>query len=235
MLKLVVVERLKMSLDVEVTEPWPWHYSFFFFPPLFQILSFFDLVRYCVSVCNQIACHLHIFVFKIKPCSVLSSSPHWGHVGHYWLCFFLFLPHSPSLPSVLHWETQGDVMYRKCFCQLNVRTYVLKNTRSIYCFFFFIIIFFCLFVYFSPVQSYICTSGPVTTSPSDILGVPQRNYFRKSTGATYCVQREIIVCVVIVHLQKKKEIYIYMYKRWIKFKPLYFFCNICITFAFKSL
>ncbi|XP_048111175.1 choline/ethanolaminephosphotransferase 1b isoform X2 [Alosa alosa] len=31
------------------------------------ILSFFDLVRYCVSVCNQIASHLHIFVFKIKP------------------------------------------------------------------------------------------------------------------------------------------------------------------------
>ncbi|KAM7006070.1 choline/ethanolaminephosphotransferase 1 isoform 1-T2 [Tautogolabrus adspersus] len=40
------------------------------------IISFFDLVRYCVSVCNQIACHLHIFVFKIKPCSVLSSAPH---------------------------------------------------------------------------------------------------------------------------------------------------------------
>ncbi|KAK6303114.1 choline/ethanolaminephosphotransferase 1-like [Coregonus clupeaformis] len=30
-------------------------------------LSIFDLVRYCVSVCNQIASHLHIFVFKIKP------------------------------------------------------------------------------------------------------------------------------------------------------------------------
>ncbi|KAK1901867.1 Choline/ethanolaminephosphotransferase 1 [Dissostichus eleginoides] len=40
------------------------------------IISFFDLVRYCVSVCNQIACHLHIFVFKIAPCSVLSSAPH---------------------------------------------------------------------------------------------------------------------------------------------------------------
>lgn len=40
------------------------------------IISFVDLVRYCVSVCNQIACHLHIFVFKIKPCSVLSSAPH---------------------------------------------------------------------------------------------------------------------------------------------------------------
>lgn len=32
-----------------------------------QFLSIFDLVRYCVSVCNQIASHLHIFVFKIKP------------------------------------------------------------------------------------------------------------------------------------------------------------------------
>nr|XP_046196713.1 choline/ethanolaminephosphotransferase 1-like isoform X2 [Oncorhynchus gorbuscha] len=31
------------------------------------ILSFVDLVRYCVSVCNQIASHLHIFVFRIKP------------------------------------------------------------------------------------------------------------------------------------------------------------------------
>ncbi|KAJ3602996.1 hypothetical protein NHX12_030740 [Muraenolepis orangiensis] len=30
------------------------------------ILSFFDLLRYCVSVCNQIASHLRIFVFKIK-------------------------------------------------------------------------------------------------------------------------------------------------------------------------
>lgn len=46
------------------------------FLSLLQIISFFDLVRYCVSVCNQIACHLHIFVFKIKPCSVLSSAPH---------------------------------------------------------------------------------------------------------------------------------------------------------------
>lgn len=41
-----------------------------------QILSFFDLVRYCVSVCNQIASHLHIFVFKIKP---LTTAPiHWS-------------------------------------------------------------------------------------------------------------------------------------------------------------
>ncbi|KAB5536705.1 hypothetical protein PHYPO_G00110530 [Pangasianodon hypophthalmus] len=31
------------------------------------VLSLFDLVRYCVSVCNQIASHLHIFIFKIKP------------------------------------------------------------------------------------------------------------------------------------------------------------------------
>ncbi|XP_050961280.1 choline/ethanolaminephosphotransferase 1b isoform X1 [Labeo rohita] len=30
------------------------------------ILSLFDLVRYCVSVCNEIASHLHICVFKIK-------------------------------------------------------------------------------------------------------------------------------------------------------------------------
>lgn len=32
-----------------------------------QVLSLFDLVRYCVSVCNQISSHLHIFIFKIKP------------------------------------------------------------------------------------------------------------------------------------------------------------------------
>ncbi|GAA6074508.1 choline/ethanolaminephosphotransferase 1b isoform X2 [Tachysurus ichikawai] len=31
------------------------------------VLSLFDLVRYCVSVCNQISSHLHIFIFKIKP------------------------------------------------------------------------------------------------------------------------------------------------------------------------
>lgn len=43
---------------------------------LLQIISFFDLVRYCVSVCNQIACHLHICVFKIKPCSPLTSASH---------------------------------------------------------------------------------------------------------------------------------------------------------------
>lgn len=30
------------------------------------ILSLFDLVRYCISVCNEIASHLHICVFKIK-------------------------------------------------------------------------------------------------------------------------------------------------------------------------
>ncbi|XP_061543625.1 choline/ethanolaminephosphotransferase 1b isoform X2 [Phycodurus eques] len=34
------------------------------------VLSLLDLLRYCVSVCNQIAGHLHIFVFKIKPCSL---------------------------------------------------------------------------------------------------------------------------------------------------------------------
>lgn len=32
------------------------------------ILSLFDLLRYCVSVCNQIAAHLHIHVFRIKGC-----------------------------------------------------------------------------------------------------------------------------------------------------------------------
>lgn len=39
-----------------------------------QVLSLFDLVRYCVSVCNQIASHLHIFVFKIKPVSIQWNS-----------------------------------------------------------------------------------------------------------------------------------------------------------------
>lgn len=43
---------------------------------LLQMISLVDLVRYCVSVCNQIACHLHICVFKIKPCSPLSSASH---------------------------------------------------------------------------------------------------------------------------------------------------------------
>lgn len=41
-----------------------------------QMISLLDLVRYCVSVCNQIASHLHICVFKIKPCSPLSSASH---------------------------------------------------------------------------------------------------------------------------------------------------------------
>ncbi|XP_036309224.1 choline/ethanolaminephosphotransferase 1 isoform X2 [Pipistrellus kuhlii] len=30
------------------------------------VFSLFDLIRYCVSVCNQIASHLHIHVFRIK-------------------------------------------------------------------------------------------------------------------------------------------------------------------------
>ncbi|KAM9443722.1 choline/ethanolaminephosphotransferase 1 isoform 2-T2 [Clarias gariepinus] len=34
------------------------------------MLSLFDLVRYCVSVCNQIASHLHIYIFRIKPVAV---------------------------------------------------------------------------------------------------------------------------------------------------------------------
>lgn len=38
-----------------------------------QILSLFDLVRYCVSVCNEIASHLHICVFKIKPQSTAAA------------------------------------------------------------------------------------------------------------------------------------------------------------------
>ncbi|KAF0034745.1 hypothetical protein F2P81_012503 [Scophthalmus maximus] len=44
------------------------------------IISFFDLVRYCVSVCNQIACHLHIFVFKIKPFALIFPSLRCLHV-----------------------------------------------------------------------------------------------------------------------------------------------------------
>ncbi|XP_029429138.1 choline/ethanolaminephosphotransferase 1 isoform X2 [Rhinatrema bivittatum] len=39
------------------------------------VLSLFDLVRYCVSVCNQIASHLHIQVFRIK-----SPSPQYNHL-----------------------------------------------------------------------------------------------------------------------------------------------------------
>ncbi|XP_072569393.1 choline/ethanolaminephosphotransferase 1-like isoform X1 [Paramormyrops kingsleyae] len=44
------------------------------------VLSSFDLVRYCISVCNQIASHLHIFVFKIRPPATISSQP--GHNHH---------------------------------------------------------------------------------------------------------------------------------------------------------
>uniref|UniRef100_A0ACB8F6F2 Choline/ethanolaminephosphotransferase 1 n=1 Tax=Sphaerodactylus townsendi TaxID=933632 RepID=A0ACB8F6F2_9SAUR len=38
------------------------------------IFSLFDLLRYCVSVCNQIASHLHIHVFRIK-----TPSTHFNH------------------------------------------------------------------------------------------------------------------------------------------------------------
>ncbi|XP_060087089.1 choline/ethanolaminephosphotransferase 1 isoform X2 [Heteronotia binoei] len=37
------------------------------------IFSLFDLLRYCVSVCNQIASHLHIHVFRIKTPSTHSN------------------------------------------------------------------------------------------------------------------------------------------------------------------
>lgn len=84
------------------------------FLSLLQIISFFDLVRYCVSVCNQIACHLHIFVFKIKPCSVLSSAPHWGHAGHYWLCPFPLAALISFLPCVFHVEMQGMTWCKVC-------------------------------------------------------------------------------------------------------------------------
>nr|XP_005987657.1 PREDICTED: choline/ethanolaminephosphotransferase 1 isoform X3 [Latimeria chalumnae] len=43
------------------------------------VFSLFDLVRYCVSVCNQIASHLHINVFKIKPPAVLSNQQRQNH------------------------------------------------------------------------------------------------------------------------------------------------------------
>ncbi|XP_041083501.1 choline/ethanolaminephosphotransferase 1-like isoform X2 [Polyodon spathula] len=43
------------------------------------VLSFFDLVRYCVSVCNQIASHLHIFVFKIMPPASVSNQQGQNH------------------------------------------------------------------------------------------------------------------------------------------------------------
>ncbi|KAA0714294.1 Choline/ethanolaminephosphotransferase 1 [Triplophysa tibetana] len=39
------------------------------------VLSAFDLVRYCVSVCNQIATHLNICVFSIQPPSPSSLKP----------------------------------------------------------------------------------------------------------------------------------------------------------------
>ncbi|XP_064156006.1 choline/ethanolaminephosphotransferase 1-like [Anguilla rostrata] len=42
-------------------------------------LSFLDLVRYCVTVCNQIASHLHIFVFKIKPPNTLPNQQGRNH------------------------------------------------------------------------------------------------------------------------------------------------------------
>ncbi|XP_042320211.1 choline/ethanolaminephosphotransferase 1 [Sceloporus undulatus] len=38
-----------------------------------MIFSLFDLLRYCVSVCNQIASHLHIHVFRIKTYSTYSN------------------------------------------------------------------------------------------------------------------------------------------------------------------
>ncbi|XP_063811018.1 choline/ethanolaminephosphotransferase 1 [Pseudophryne corroboree] len=37
------------------------------------VLSLFDLIRYSVSICNQIASHLNIEVFKIKPSATLSN------------------------------------------------------------------------------------------------------------------------------------------------------------------
>ncbi|XP_078500254.1 choline/ethanolaminephosphotransferase 1 isoform X1 [Lissotriton helveticus] len=37
------------------------------------VLSLIDLIRYCVSVCNQIASHLHIEVFRIKITSTHSN------------------------------------------------------------------------------------------------------------------------------------------------------------------
>ncbi|KAJ8265880.1 hypothetical protein COCON_G00149790 [Conger conger] len=43
------------------------------------VLSFLDLLRYCVSVCNQIASHLHIFVFKIKPPNTLANQQGRNH------------------------------------------------------------------------------------------------------------------------------------------------------------
>ncbi|XP_046886571.1 choline/ethanolaminephosphotransferase 1-like [Hypomesus transpacificus] len=39
------------------------------------VWSTVDLVRYCSSVCNQIASHLHIFVFKLKPPGQFSNDP----------------------------------------------------------------------------------------------------------------------------------------------------------------
>lgn len=39
------------------------------------VLSILDLMRYSTSVCNQIASHLHIFVFKLKPSSQHQQQP----------------------------------------------------------------------------------------------------------------------------------------------------------------
>lgn len=51
---------------------------FLFYDP--QVWSLFDLIRYSVGVCNQIASHLHINVFKISsissPVSTLEHNHH---------------------------------------------------------------------------------------------------------------------------------------------------------------
>eukprot|EP00062_Callorhinchus_milii_P024307 gi/632984103/ref/XP_007908974.1/ PREDICTED: choline/ethanolaminephosphotransferase 1 [Callorhinchus milii] len=43
------------------------------------VWSLFDLIRYSVGVCNQIASHLHINVFKITPPTSLGSQPDHNH------------------------------------------------------------------------------------------------------------------------------------------------------------
>ncbi|KAG9334499.1 hypothetical protein JZ751_007582 [Albula glossodonta] len=48
----------------------------------YLVLSLIDLVRYCVSVCRQIASHLHIAVFKIKPPAATQSSGQQGRNHH---------------------------------------------------------------------------------------------------------------------------------------------------------
>lgn len=172
-------------------------------------------MRYCVSVCNQIACHLHISVFKIKPCSLLSSAPHWGHADHYWLCPLLLVALIFSSLCFIR-RAEEDVTYVLLPTECQDKEYIKILEYYCHCF--------C----FSPVQNWICTSFIFSPVMGILLWQTHQytEYFRRvQVLLGMFKERNFKLLTVYEQEMYRNRINIFTFHD-------YDFCNVCITSPF---